>query len=89
MQGTVKLSGSVAYVPQQAWILNQSLRSNIVFGRPYDEAKFQEAIRVCELQRDVDTLPRGVDTEIGEKGVNISGGQKQRVSLARAVRLRP
>lgn len=60
-------------------------QENVLFGLPFDEEKFSAAIRLSELQRDVEILPNGWDTEIGEKGVNLSGGQKQRVSLARAV----
>jgi ABC-type taurine transport system ATPase subunit len=60
-------------------------QENVLFGLPFDEEKFNAAIRLSELQRDVEILPNGWDTEIGEKGVNLSGGQKQRVSLARAV----
>lgn len=70
---------------QQAWIQNGSLQQNILFGKPYDEARYNEVIRACELTQDLSMLPDGDKTEIGEKGINLSGGQKQRVSLARAV----
>jgi len=85
LQGDVEVRGSIAYVPQAAFILNATLQENVLFGLPFDEDKFNAAIRLSELQRDVEILPNGWDTEIGEKGVNLSGGQKQRVSLARAV----
>ena len=77
--------GTVSYVSQQAWIFNATLRENILFGRPYDTKRYQEAIRVSALKRDFDLMVAGDMTEIGEKGVNLSGGQKQRVSIARAV----
>ena len=70
---------------QQAWIQNMSLRDNILFGRPYDERRYEKVIEACALKQDLDMLPGGDQTEIGEKGINLSGGQKQRVSLARAV----
>ena len=82
--GSSNLFGRVAYVPQQAWIQNATLRDNIVFGFGYDEKRYNEVIRVCALQQDLDILPDGDMTEIGERGINLSGGQKQRVSLARA-----
>ncbi|XP_065826757.1 multidrug resistance-associated protein 1-like [Oscarella lobularis] len=83
--GSVTLKGSVAYASQQAWIQNATLRENILFGLPYDPEKYNRTIDVCALEPDLDVLPGGDMTEIGEKGINLSGGQKQRVSLARAV----
>ncbi|XP_062841096.1 multidrug resistance-associated protein 1 [Trichomycterus rosablanca] len=83
--GSVSVRGSVAYVPQQAWIQNATLRENIVFGQQKNESSYQKVLEACALLPDLEILPGGDDTEIGEKGVNLSGGQKQRVSLARAV----
>ncbi|XP_044275917.1 ATP-binding cassette sub-family C member 3 isoform X3 [Varanus komodoensis] len=77
--------GSVAYVPQIAWIQNATLKDNILFGQPYTEKKYQTVIEACALKQDLEMLPGGDQTEIGEKGINLSGGQRQRVSLARAV----
>eukprot|EP00043_Microstomoeca_roanoka_P016335 m.166363 g.166363 ORF g.166363 m.166363 type:complete len:1602 (+) comp16436_c27_seq1:218-5023(+) len=85
ISGTVVMPGSVAYVPQQAWIRNATLRENILFGKPYDEVKYKHVLFACALEDDLKQLPGGDETEIGEKGINLSGGQKQRVSLARAV----
>ncbi|XP_069566366.1 multidrug resistance-associated protein 1 [Brachyistius frenatus] len=85
LEGTVAVKGSVAYVPQQAWIQNSTLKDNIVFGQERREAWYQRVVEACALQPDLESLPAGDETEIGEKGVNLSGGQKQRVSLARAV----
>ncbi|XP_060758138.1 multidrug resistance-associated protein 1 isoform X2 [Neoarius graeffei] len=84
-EGLVSVKGSVAYVPQQAWIQNATLKENIVFGRQMKESCYQRVLEACALLPDLEVLPGGDDTEIGEKGVNLSGGQKQRVSLARAV----
>ncbi len=82
---SVQLGCAVALTPQEPWIQNASLRDNILFGHPMDEARYADVLRVCALQADVDILPAGDLTEIGEKGINLSGGQKQRVSVARAV----
>ncbi|XP_033886772.3 multidrug resistance-associated protein 1-like isoform X3 [Acipenser ruthenus] len=84
-EGLVSVKGSVAYVPQQAWIQNATLRDNIVFGQERKERWYQRVVEACALMPDLEILPAGDETEIGEKGVNLSGGQKQRVSLARAV----
>ncbi|XP_076000227.1 multidrug resistance-associated protein 1 isoform X2 [Genypterus blacodes] len=85
LEGTVAVKGLVAYVPQQAWIQNATLKDNIMFGQERQEAWYQQVLEASALLPDLDILPAGDDTEIGEKGVNLSGGQKQRVSLARAV----
>ncbi|KAI8613473.1 P-loop containing nucleoside triphosphate hydrolase protein, partial [Chytriomyces sp. MP71] len=83
--GTVFVSGTIAYVSQQAWIENNTVRGNILFGSDYDEAKYNAIIDACALRNDLNLLVSGDLTEIGEKGVNLSGGQKQRLALARAV----
>ncbi|XP_077987765.1 ATP-binding cassette sub-family C member 9-like [Glandiceps talaboti] len=75
----------IAYGAQRAWLQNATLRDNVLFGEPYDPNRYQEVISACALQPDIDILPGGDKTEIGEKGINLSGGQKQRVSIARAM----
>uniref|UniRef100_A0A8C2DDQ8 Multidrug resistance-associated protein 1 n=1 Tax=Cyprinus carpio TaxID=7962 RepID=A0A8C2DDQ8_CYPCA len=84
-EGYVSIKGSVAYVPQQAWIQNATLKDNILFGRDAKDSWYQKVVEACALLPDLEILPGGDSTEIGEKGVNLSGGQKQRVSVARAV----
>ncbi|KAF9179056.1 Canalicular multispecific organic anion transporter 2 [Haplosporangium sp. Z 767] len=83
-QGSVKIYGLIAYAPQQPWIINATLKDNILFGRPYDQEKYDRIVYATGLIPDIDVLPAGDMTEIGERGINLSGGQKQRVSLARA-----
>uniref|UniRef100_A0A670HUY8 Multidrug resistance-associated protein 1-like n=1 Tax=Podarcis muralis TaxID=64176 RepID=A0A670HUY8_PODMU len=83
--GTAQRKGSVAYVSQQAWIQNTTLRENILFGLELNKLYYEKVLEACALLPDLEQLPAGDQTEIGERGVNISGGQKQRVSLARAV----
>uniref|UniRef100_A0A3Q3RDE5 ATP-binding cassette, sub-family C (CFTR/MRP), member 3 n=1 Tax=Monopterus albus TaxID=43700 RepID=A0A3Q3RDE5_MONAL len=85
LEGDVSVRGSVAYVPQQAWIQNATLRDNILFGNSYNEQKYCSVLEACALTPDLEVLPGGDMTEIGEKGINLSGGQRQRVSLARAL----
>eukprot|EP00548_Thalassiothrix_antarctica_P012304 CAMPEP_0194159732 /NCGR_PEP_ID=MMETSP0152-20130528/78003_1 /TAXON_ID=1049557 /ORGANISM="Thalassiothrix antarctica, Strain L6-D1" /LENGTH=1449 /DNA_ID=CAMNT_0038869347 /DNA_START=172 /DNA_END=4521 /DNA_ORIENTATION=- len=81
---SVGLKGSVAYAAQSPWILNATIRDNIIFGCPFDREKYETIIAACQLTHDLSILDAGDQTEIGEKGINLSGGQKQRVSLARA-----
>lgn len=85
ISGRVNTLGKIAYVPQQAWIQNATLQDNILFGRSMDRKRYDQIIEACALKPDIEILPGGDQTEIGEKGINLSGGQKQRVSLARAV----
>uniref|UniRef100_A0A8C6TA35 ATP-binding cassette, sub-family C (CFTR/MRP), member 6b, tandem duplicate 1 n=1 Tax=Neogobius melanostomus TaxID=47308 RepID=A0A8C6TA35_9GOBI len=83
--GSVCTRGSLAFVPQQAWTLNASVKKNILFGASRSESWYHRVLEACALLPDLEILPAGDGTEIGEKGVNLSGGQRQRVSLARAV----
>ncbi|PIL27467.1 ATP-binding cassette transporter [Ganoderma sinense ZZ0214-1] len=83
-RGQCTFSSTAAYVPQTAWIMNATLRQNIIFGQPEDDERLHEIVEACCLGPDLEMLPHGEQTEIGEKGINLSGGQKARVSLARA-----
>jgi len=80
----LQINGRLAFVGQTAFILNDTLRANIVFGRAYDQDLYERVLYACCLQPDIDLLPSRDLTVIGERGVTLSGGQKQRVSLARA-----
>ncbi|KAF9107851.1 Multidrug resistance-associated protein 1 [Mortierella sp. GBA35] len=83
-EGTVKVYGRMAYVAQQAWIVNATVKDNIVFGNEFDQERYDHILMASGLLPDIAMLPAGDQTEIGERGINLSGGQKQRVSLARA-----
>lgn len=85
LSGKVKVCGSTAYVAQTAWIQNGTIEENILFGKPMHRERYKEVIRVCCLEKDLEMMEFGDQTEIGERGINLSGGQKQRIQLARAV----
>ncbi|CAG8740969.1 9300_t:CDS:10, partial [Gigaspora margarita] len=85
INGEVLFGGNVVYCPQTAWIQNATIKDNITFGLPYDEEKYLQVIKDCCLEPDLELLPAGDLTEIGEKGINLSGGQRQRINIARAV----
>ncbi|RVW43219.1 ABC transporter C family member 10 [Vitis vinifera] len=85
VNGIVRVYGKIAYVSQTAWIPTGTIRENILFGSAMDPYRYREAIEKCALVKDLEMLPFGDLTEIGERGVNLSGGQKQRVQLARAL----
>jgi len=85
LSGSVKFNGRLAYIAQNAWIMNGTLRENIVMNNPFDEQRYNHTLKICELTEDLLSFPRADLTEIGSKGINLSGGQKQRVSIARAV----
>nr|XP_027194827.1 multidrug resistance-associated protein 1-like [Dermatophagoides pteronyssinus] len=74
----------IAYISQQAWIQNLTVRDNILFGKEFDQERYDRCINACALKTDLEMLDQGDQTEIGEKGINLSGGQKQRISIARA-----
>ncbi|CCH46915.1 ATP-dependent bile acid permease [Wickerhamomyces ciferrii] len=76
---------SVAYCSQAAWLLNDSIKNNIIFASPFNKTRYNKVVEACGLTRDFEILKAGDQTEIGEKGIALSGGQKQRVSLARAL----
>ncbi|KAJ1892455.1 hypothetical protein LPJ81_005557 [Coemansia sp. IMI 209127] len=75
----------IAYVAQESWLRNATIRENILFGEAYNRERYEEVLRVCALKPDLHILVAGDMTEIGERGVTLSGGQKQRIALARAV----
>lgn len=85
LEGSIAVSGTFAYVAQQAWILNATLRDNILFGKEFDEERYNSVLNSCCLRPDLAILPNSDLTEIGERGANLSGGQRQRISLARAL----
>uniref|UniRef100_A0A8C5WVQ2 ABC-type glutathione-S-conjugate transporter n=1 Tax=Laticauda laticaudata TaxID=8630 RepID=A0A8C5WVQ2_LATLA len=85
IEGSVVIKGTTAFVPQTSWIQNASVEDNVVFGRKMERTWYNQVVKACALQPDIDGFPAGSRTEIGEKGINLSGGQKQRLSLARAV----
>lgn len=78
-------SSSLAFAPQVAWLLSETVRENIVFGRPFDAAWYEDVLRRCCLHADLEMLADGDMTIVGEKGVSLSGGQKQRISLGRVI----
>ncbi|KAF4617689.1 hypothetical protein D9613_006261 [Agrocybe pediades] len=78
-------AGGVAYAAQESWVQNDTIRENILFGSPYDEARYRKVIKQCALERDLELFEAGDATEVGEKGLTLSGGQKARVTLARAI----
>ena len=86
VRGRVRVGGSTAYCPQQAWCQNASLKDNIVFGDAgKDDARYGACIEACALGPDISSFPGGDGTEVGERGVTLSGGQQARVALARAL----
>jgi ABC-type multidrug transport system fused ATPase/permease subunit len=84
-KGFVGVAGSVSYVPQKAWILDASIRENILFGEEFDEKKYKAVIEACCLTTDLATFSNGDATLVGARGVSLSGGQKARVCCARAL----
>ncbi|KAL6871922.1 P-loop containing nucleoside triphosphate hydrolase protein [Trichoderma novae-zelandiae] len=85
VSGSAEVRGTVAYASQQCWILNATVKENIVFGYKWDADFYDKTVKACALVDDFAQLPDGDETVVGERGISLSGGQKARVSLARAV----
>ncbi|KXX78551.1 Metal resistance protein YCF1 [Madurella mycetomatis] len=85
IKGEVQVHGTIAYVSQSPWIMNATVRENIVFGYRYDSNFYEKTVKACALLDDFAQLPDGDETVVGERGISLSGGQKARVALARAV----
>ena len=87
--GSINISNKnnlkIAYVPQQVWIQNLTLKNNILFNNSVNNMEYDRIIEACALKTDLEILPAGDNTEIGESGINLSGGQKQRIGIARAI----
>lgn len=83
--GSITFGANRAYCPQYAWIQNATVRDNITFGREYNRKWYDKVVDACALRPDLEMLPAGDMTEIGERGITVSGGQKQRLNIARAI----
>ncbi|CDK29967.1 unnamed protein product [Kuraishia capsulata CBS 1993] len=84
-KGLISVHGSSAYVAQVPWVMNGTIKENILFGCRFDPVFYDLTVKACALDPDFAILPDGDATLVGEKGISLSGGQKARVSLARAV----
>lgn len=83
--GKITMGATRAFCPQYAWIQNASVKENILFGKDYDRKWYDAVVDACALRPDLEMLPAGDQTEIGERGITVSGGQKQRLNIARAI----
>lgn len=84
-EGDVRKNGNYAYISQEAFLQNETILNNIIFGKKFEREKFDHVLKICQMEPDLEILPGRENTEIGERGVNMSGGQKQRINIARAV----
>lgn len=84
-RGTLTMNGKLSYAAQEPWLFEASVRQNILFNEAFNAKRYAEVVRVCALERDLQLLPFGDQTLIGERGVSLSGGQRGRINLARAV----
>ncbi|XP_059049022.1 ATP-binding cassette subfamily C member 4-like [Achroia grisella] len=84
-KGSLSLGGArISYASQEPWLFVDTVRQNILFGLPYDSARYKKVVTACALLRDFEQLPSGDGTLVGERGASLSGGQRARIGLARA-----
>jgi len=81
--GDLKINGTISYASQRSWMFPGTIRENVIFDQLHDEMKYRQVLKVCALERDLDRLPRGDLTQVGERGTSLSGGQCARINLAR------
>lgn len=82
---------NVGYIPQSIYLMDDTIRNNIIYGADeiVDDSRLMQAVEEAQLKEFIDTLSDGLDTEIGERGVRLSGGQRQRIGIARALYTNP
>ena len=85
LKGSCQVRGKISYASQEPWIFSGSIRNNILCGCEYDQERYNQVIRICALERDLQLFQSGDETHVGEKGISLSGGQKSRVNLARCL----
>ena len=76
---------NVSYLGQQPWVMNDTIKNNIVFYNQYDDTRYKQVIKLCQLEKDLQAMSKGDDTMLNMNGMNVSGGQKARIALARCV----
>ncbi|KAK4879946.1 hypothetical protein RN001_008092 [Aquatica leii] len=84
-EGTVEISGTVSYSSQDPWLFPSTIKQNIVFNEKFDEERYSNVIKACDLEKDFYVLPERDETRVIDKGLNLSRGQQMRINLARAI----
>ncbi|XP_044266944.1 probable multidrug resistance-associated protein lethal(2)03659 [Tribolium madens] len=83
--GEIRVFGKISFASQEPWLFPSTIKNNILFGEKYFPERYTKILKICNLNHDLNLLPEGDDTLIGDRGLNLSKGQQARVNLARAL----
>ena len=83
--GEYRVNGNISYAAEQPWLIPDTVKKNIILGMELHEEKYRKVLKSCDLLKDLEMLPKGDESVIGDRGVTLSGGQKSRIGLARAL----
>ena len=85
LDSEVSVEGTISYVSQKPWIMNDTIRNNILFGSPFDEERYRDSLRYSDFDQDLERMPDQDLSRTGENGDFLSGGQKIRLCIAQAL----
>ncbi|KRT81036.1 ABC transporter ATP-binding protein [Oryctes borbonicus] len=84
-EGDLKVNGTISYAAQEPWLFPGTIKQNILFGKPYIKDRYDKVLKVCALEKDIFSMPKGDETLINDEGICLSRGQQDRINLARAL----
>ncbi|KAI4464900.1 atp-binding cassette sub-family c [Holotrichia oblita] len=84
-EGDLKVNGNISYAAQEPWLFPGTIKQNILFGKPFIRDRYDKIVKVCALEKDIFSMPKGDETLVTDEGICLSRGQQDRINLARAL----